>query len=356
MDPVSFDQLMRELAHNVPTTEIPAGELTPGRVLACAAWDRHVVTALPTRLNRHTDTLVVPVRHLHGGHSLRLYLPGNRPAKVYQARMHRPTGHEVPVVPPCVIPAAPAAGDRVVLQDCNVNRPGFVRTYTYDGERWASQYLTASGRLETDRYDTGSLRAFVRTTNATSWMGWHVYLPAAHEHPHLFVDGRPVPARTAAQMREGDVVLIPGGGRLLVEAVTAHADGHTLKMRTVTASRHLMQHITWAGVCGDRIESHDSGRRGALYATEPRPGELLSAADLHVGDTVIAAWGTPYSHVATVDEVWRQPVSSAMHVHGTTPDGRHTRAQTGFDNRYYMLRRATDNGTAPLRDLVESTL
>jgi hypothetical protein len=356
MDPVSFEQLAYELrSTHAKKIRALVEELTPGCVIASGTWEGHVVTELPKRLDLVSNRVAVAVRHLHGGHTMQPYLPGKSTVEIYQARAARPTGHQVPVVPRCIIPYKPAAGDRIVMQRHRVDSLGSSVTYEFVGNRWQQMAVASDGRTDIYQASSDAVRGFVSTYDTPAPSGFFVYLPAGHR-PHLYTDGRPVPARTAEELAEGDVVLVSGGGRLKVEGIARHADGHTLRLHVLTPSRHAARVLAWASRTGDRVEHHDSGLRGYLYATEPRASELLSAADLHIGDTVIAAWGTPYSNVATVDNVWRQPVRAAMHVHATTPDGRHTRTQTGFDNRYFVLRRATDDGSADIRALIESVV
>lgn len=282
MDPLSFTDLMQEL-RSVRAARIrtAVADLVPGQVIASTPWDRHVVVEAPTRLNGHTPTLVVAVRHLHGGHTLRPWFrePGAT-VLAYGARMTRPTPVDVPVVPDCVIPELPAVGDRLVLQQNESLSLGYGHIHEYDGQAWVSESFSESGRRTLHRYQTASVRAFVRTYDIPSESGWWTYLPADDEHPHLHVDGRPVPARTVDQLREGDVALIPGGGRLLVERINWNADGHTLSLRVLAPSRHPLRHLTWLKEAGDRVEHRDSGRRGMVYATEPRASEADRPASL----------------------------------------------------------------------------
>jgi hypothetical protein len=363
MDPVNFSQLMDALHSVNAETESPLVEdLVPGHVLASGSWDRHIVTGLPTPRREHgAELMTVPVRHLHGGHALSLPFHAGRPVYVYAVRADRAALHQVPVIPRCVIPETPAVGDRVIRQPYTADRLGVgASAYTFTGDSWQQAVTTASGHTEVRTFSTRSIETIVRPTTYASSVGWHVYLPAGHM-PHLYADGRPVPARTADRLAGRDVILMPGGGRLQVDSVTRHADGRTLRLTVLTASAHTGRHLTWASRAGDRIEVEDSGRQGLLYATEPRAAELRSAAELLVGDTVIAAWGTPYSNVATVDEIWHQqpgaldPQRTSMHVHSTTVDGRPVRTQTGFDNRYLLLHRpAVDHATASVADLARS--
>lgn len=340
MDPVELEQLMYELAPSTAEKiSIPAESLTPGCVLAEGPWARHVVTAKATP--RSADTLQVPVRHLHGGHTV--HRPFGRTGKVtvYRARLTKPDGFTVPAVPRCFVPEDPEPGDRVVHQFHTVERLGEGYAYHFDGTQWvhASTESTGNGRSRpvVRTFDTRSLRRFVSDVHESSPHGWYTYLPAGHV-AHLYVDGRPVPARTADQLAQHDVMLVPGGGRLVVERASRAGDGTTsLALRVAATSRHLLRHLVWGSVPGDVIEHHDSGRTRTLYPCEPRFDELVTAADLYPGDTVIASHGAPYSSVAEVTDVWRQPVRAAMHVHGTGVDGSPLRTQTGLQNRYVVL-------------------
>lgn len=282
MDPLSFADLMQEL-RSVKAARIrtAVADLVPGQVIASTPWDRHVVVEFPQRLNKHTPTLVVAVRHLHGGHTLRPYFTDpNGTVLVYGARMVRPTPADVPVVPDCVIPETPAVGDRLVLQYYESLALGHGAIQTYDGEAWWSESFNESGSRTVHRYETASVRAFVRTRNTPNMHGWHAYLPAAEAHPHLYMDGRPAPARTIGQLAVGDVVLVPGGGRLMIERTSRNADGHILILTVLAPSRHPLRHFTWMKEAGDRIEHRDSGLRGMVYATEPRADEAHASIAL----------------------------------------------------------------------------
>ncbi|MFE0490118.1 hypothetical protein [Streptomyces griseoaurantiacus] len=348
MDPVTAEQLVYELGSvNAQCIYVPVEKLVPGQVLAGGEFDHHVITSRPYPMPGPDHTVALPVRHLHGGQNVKTYIGQGSDVAVYRSRMGQPTGTLVPVVPPCVIPEAPAKGDRIVLQHHRADALGVNRFHLSDGSEWSSvaaHVVHGRVRRTVRQFEDASMRAIVSAPNAR---GWYVYLPAGHT-PHLYIDGRPVPARTARQLYEGDTLLVPGGGRLLVEKRTPRGSGaSTLSLRVLKPSRHQWWHLTWASRNGDVITHKDSGQ-GTLYACEPRPAELLSAAELYPGDTVIAAWGTPYTNVATVDEVWRQPVRAAMHVHSTTTDGQHVRTQTGFDNRYILLHRTAPDYSVPV--------
>jgi hypothetical protein len=350
MDPISLDEFLSELRSSSPeTTSIPVENLTPGCVISAGQWARYVVTERPTVLGASGTGLVVPVRHLNGGHNLRPQMPRGHWLPVYVYRIQRPTAHDVPVVPRCIVPDAPAIGDRVVLQSHDVGRVGLgvAPSDVFDGKLW-NAFSTSGGRTRVTQASTAAIQLYVGTSGSPASSGWHVYLPSGHR-PHLYVDGRPTPARTGAELATGDVLLTPGGGRMEVESVTAHADGRSVGLRVLRPSRHLVRNLTWAAQEGDRVEHHDSGRTGYLYATEPRAGELLSAADLYPSDAVIAAWGTPYSAVSVVEQVSRQLMRPTMNVHSSAPDGRRFRTTTGLDNRYYLLHRSAQPSTAEFR-------
>ncbi len=51
-----------------------------------------------------------------------------------------------------------------------------------------------------------------------------------------------------------------------------------LGLLVLAPSRHPLRHLTWLKEAGDRIEHRDSGRRGMVYAVEPRARDLKNAA------------------------------------------------------------------------------
>jgi hypothetical protein len=280
MDAISSDQSLSGLDSESPE-RIPTEKLTPGCIIATGPWKRHVVVELPKRLNSHTTTLAIPLRHIGGGHTVRPYLPGgDTTVRVYRTRLPQPTTASPPAVPPCLIPDEPAVGDRVVMQWRFDEQLGITHIHTFDGELWRSEHIAEDGRLRASEYSSHAVRAFVRLTDTPIEYGWYVYLPAAEQRPHLYMDGRPMPARTAGEVEVGDVILVPGGGRLEVGGADRHADGHTFRLHVLTPSRHPMRYLTWASRAGDRIEHHDSGHRGMLYVTESRAAEAATAATL----------------------------------------------------------------------------
>jgi hypothetical protein len=278
MDPVHFEKFIADL-ESAGAKKMRAADLTPGCVIATGAYKKHVVVESPKRLNSHTTTLAIALRHVHGGHTVRPYFPGGgATVSVHHTRLPQKMVDEVLDVPPCVIPDAPAVGDRVVMQWRNDEFLGRAHTHQYDGERWCSVAVAEDGHLANQRYSSHAVRAFVRLTDTPIEYGWYVYLPAADPDPHLYLDGRAVPARTADELEAHDVVLLPGGGRLEVEEATVRADSHTLRLHVLAPSRHRLRYLTWASKAGDRIEHH--GRHGMLYPTEPRASEARTPVPL----------------------------------------------------------------------------
>jgi hypothetical protein len=271
MDPVHFEKIIAGIESS-GAKELRAEEFVQGSVIASGPYKNHVVTELPKRLNGHTTTLVIAMRHVHGGHTVRPYFPGDdTTVSIYRTRLPQSLVGEVFDIPPCVIPDEPAVGDRVAFQWRRDEFLGSTRIHEYDGDRWCSVATAEDGHLKAERYSTHTMRAFVRLTDTPIEYGWYVYLPAADRSPLLYQDGRAVPMRTADELEAGDVVLIPGGGRLEVEGAELNADGHTLRLRVLATSRHRLRYLTWASKAGDRVEHH--GRHGMLYPTEPRASE-----------------------------------------------------------------------------------
>lgn len=268
MDPVSLEQLFCDLRSiSAESVGVPAAELTPGRVLATGSLEHHVITG-PARPDFVSGTLTYPARHLHGGHDVPYVVGETATVTVYAAHIAPSSVREVPVVPLCVVPDAPAVGDRIVMQPYVAHSFGTVAVREFTGECWRALpgWGTAPKR-------TSVMREEVKPPIVGSLRGWYVYVPAG-KRPYLYADGRPVPARAGSELTEGDVLLVPGGGRFQVERAARHADGFTFGLRVLTPSRHEMQHLAWAHLPGDGVEHHDSGLRGYLYATEPRAGEL----------------------------------------------------------------------------------
>jgi hypothetical protein len=151
-----------------------------------------------------------------------------------------------------------------------------------------------------------------------------------------------MPARPASDLRLGDVLRLPGGAKLQIISGVEDLDGRHFKLQVIRRSTHeLFCMMVGSNVDGAVIEHHDSGRTGALYATEPRPSELLSTADIRPGDTIISMWDRHASAVAEVDDVVRQPLSTSMHMAASAVDGRHFEIGTGLDPRHVLLHRPT---------------
>jgi hypothetical protein len=270
MDPVYFEQFISDLeSSDVERTR--AGELTPGCVIAAGPWKMHVVVESPKPLNSHTPTLVIALRHVHGGHTVRPWFPGEASVmRVHRTRLPMEMISSILDIPGAVVPETPAVGDRIIMQWRRSDSLGTAYVHEYDGEHWRSVASAEDGHLKAELRTSHAMRAIVRLTDTPMEYGWYVYLPA-DQPPHLYLDGRTVPVRTADELEEGDIVLLPGGGRLEVEGVTRHADGHTLRLHVLAPSRHRLSNLTWASKAGDRIEHH--GRPVLLYPTEPRASE-----------------------------------------------------------------------------------
>ncbi|MFJ4902961.1 hypothetical protein [Streptomyces sp. NPDC088727] len=339
MDPVTLEQLFYELlSPNAATVEIPADRLTPGCVIATPEWARHVVTATPNL--QSAKTLSVPVRHLHGGHDIALPVSAGACIEIYRHRLAAAQLMYVPTIPRCVVPENPNEGDRVVQHFHDVLRLGEGRFYEYTGQEWQR----VENVIEGDRSRT-VVRTFplgidhlVNSTNAPSPLVWSTYLPADHL-PHLYVDGVPMPARTVDELCVGDVIRFPGGGRLGVTSIRRNSFSTTIVVSLVQKSIHFMRHFMWDRSPGVTAEHHDSRRTGTLYPTEPRAGELICADQLDTGDTVITPSGY-HSAVATVDDVWEEPLQHHMNVRLTTGEGRSLRVMSSLEaGSYYLLHR-----------------
>jgi hypothetical protein len=175
MDTISLEQFVTGLDSGI-AERVTAEELTPGCVIATGSWRRHVVVEQPRRLNSHTATLVLPVRHLGGGHTCLPYLPGGASVmRIYRTRLPESLLADVPYVPPCVIPDEPAVGDRVVMNWRTEGRP---YVHEWDGEHWCSPAVAEDGHPQVARYSTHAVRAFVRLADTPIQYGWYVYEPA----------------------------------------------------------------------------------------------------------------------------------------------------------------------------------
>ncbi|MGA5598321.1 hypothetical protein ACPCSE_29225 [Streptomyces cellulosae] len=271
---VSLDDLFRELRSvKADTVNVSAALLSPGHVIASGKLDRHVVTG-PARPDFISQTLTYPVRHLHGGHTVKYVVGDTATVSVYAARLAAKDVAGVPEVPLCGVPDAPAVGDRIVCQPYIAHAFGVMAARRFDGERWQT---LPPGLGKPVR--TSVMREEVAPPAVGSLTGWYVYLPA-WQRPYLYSDGRPVPGRMAHELTEGDVMLIPGGGRFVIDGISLHADGYTFTLFVEEPSRHAWQHLFWANDRGSRVQHHDSGQRGYMYPTEWRPEEVRPAAAL----------------------------------------------------------------------------
>jgi hypothetical protein len=340
MDPVDLEQLLYELrSGNAETITVPLQSLTPGCVLAeKTSWDHHVVAKLPVPLN--ASRTMVTVRHLHGGHNLTRNMAADGRVEIYRHRLDSSRLGSVPTVPRCVVPEDPETGDRVFRHAHEVHRLGEGQFYEFNGQEWQQvQDIVDRGKCRTivRTFDLG-IRHIVSNPIDPDPSGWYTYLPAGHR-PFLYVDGAPMPARTVEELAVGDTIRIPGGGRLRVDSIRRRTSATTLTVAMVKKSIHPMRHFMWDHSQGATAEHHDSGRTRTLYPTEPRADELVNAVGLTPGDTVITAWGLPYSAVATIEDVSGQPLLQRMHVCATASDGRPVNSVTGLENRYYLLHR-----------------
>lgn len=341
MDPVDLERLLYELRSvNAETITIPRTLLTPGCVIAGPSpWDHHVVTKPPVPVNAYR--VMLSVRHLRGGHNSTRVLASDRHDEIYRHRL-RPTQLALlPTIPRCIVPQDPQPGDRVVYHAHEVHRLGEGRFFEYNGSGWQQvQDIIERGRPRTIvRMFPQGIERIVSNTAAPDPLGWYTYLPAGHR-PFLYVDGVPMPARAVDELVLGDVIRLPGGGKLSVTGIRRYSSSTAVLVTLAKKSIHPMRHFLWDRSEGAVAEHHDSRRTGSLYPTEPRHDEMISAVGLRPGDTVITAWGRPYSTVATVGDVWGKPLLNHMNVYCTATDGRSMRIVTGLENSYYLLHRA----------------
>lgn len=326
MDPLDYAQLLFELSGLKPVKiTIPAEKLQVGCVLAGGDLDRHVLVRPASPLN---DTmLALHVRSMYGGHTLRIRRKRTTQIPVY-AKQLAPSGvRAIPAVPMPLLPDDPEMGDRLVFSftDSLTLASPASWVYTWTGEHWRRGEKTL---------DTRGMRYLISEARS----GHHTYIPAGHR-AHLYVDGTPAPARTVEELSCDDVLLLPGGARLQVLRVEEQKASYRINASVLTPTRHHRRHMYGLEVPGTILEAFDRFGSGALYATQPRTGELVGADSLQVGDTVITSYGMPYSTVAEVEDVWRAPASTTMHVQGTACDGRPVLTQTGLDNQYLVLHR-----------------
>jgi hypothetical protein len=341
MDPVYLAQLISELNSEQPTqaetVAVTPEDLVPGCVIASGAWKGHVVTSTPQPLSG--KTVQAPIRYLLGGHNVTRRLSRSEKVTVYRARLDPQHLRNVPTVPRCFVPADPTPGDRVVQSFHDSLTLGTNRFFTYTGSEWNQVVDTHSnGRWSTTLAQHADITRLVSHPGEASPGGWFHYLPTG-QRPYLYVDGMPMPARTVDQLVVGDVIRTPRYARLRVVGLDRAPDMTEVAFRVERPSAVRLRYFIWGRTQGAYATQHDSGRTGTLYATEPRPDELVPASELEPLDTAITAWGTERSAVVTVDDVWRQPVSTAMHVHSTGVDGRQRRDLTALEPRYVLLYR-----------------
>ncbi|MDQ1041498.1 hypothetical protein QFZ75_008000 [Streptomyces sp. V3I8] len=353
MDPVDLEQLLYELRSvHAETVTIPPAMLTPGCVLAGGSWDHHVVTAaMPVGSARSAITL----RHLHGGHNAVRHHEADDHVTIYRAQLLAREVPRVPTVPRCEVPRAPKVGDRVFQHFHTVGRLGEGRFYEFNSSGLWQQVIDSvengKPRTTVKTYPMG-IQHIVGNLREPDPMSWYSYLPADHR-PFLYVDGRPLPARTVTELIVGDVIRLPGGGRLQITDVRRRSSATTITVALLKKSIHPMRHFMWDRSEGATAEHHDSGRTRSLYPTEPREDELATALELQPGDTAITAWNRPFSAVAYIEDVFGQPLRATMHVHSTTTDGREQRAVIGLTKSYLILRRRRPgrHAYAPATDL-----
>ncbi|WP_428957859.1 hypothetical protein [Streptomyces sp. cg35] len=342
MDPVDLVRLMHELRTvDAETETISVDELVPGHVLASSSekWRRHVVTSAPLLVSEKTAR--VPVRHLHGGHNITPRLRRATSLTVYRQRLSVGSLSAVPVVPRAFVPDEPTVGDRVYHQFTEVEHLGENRCYQYDGSEWVFVEDKSDGyRARKTVTVFKELGSVMRRSTEVSPDGWYTYVPAGHR-PHLYIDGTALPARTAEQLQLDDVIRIPGGGRLQVVDLVRRPQVTTITLRLVSRSFHALKHFTYQYAEGTVLVHEDSGRTRALYPTEARPHELITASELRPMDTVISGCGTSHTCVDSVEDVWHLPVSASVRVEATSADGRTCRhTQMGNARRFVLLHRS----------------
>lgn len=332
MDPMDLGQLLPALTSTAAPqkTWTPAASLRPGVVLADSEYHHHVVVGLPEPLRG--DLLDIPVRHLHGGHTIHLRRRPTTDVPVYRLCLETGQINRLPAIPRVFIPDDPDVGDRVVLFMNTVLTLGTPWIYTYDGADWYR---------EGDAKSTGALRLSATSEHGLSLVGWYTYLPAAHQ-AHLLIDGTAYPARTADQLAVGDIVRQPGRCRLQVTEITDPPDARRIAFEVIDRTEHASLSHTFGLACpGANLEAFDSGRTGALYATEPRPADTLHADQVRPGDTVI----TPDpGTVLTVEDARQHHTSTgalSIDVEGSAPDGRPVHLQTLPAAPYVLLHRPT---------------
>ncbi|MEV7675020.1 hypothetical protein [Streptomyces sp. NPDC088752] len=351
MDPVDLEHLLYELSSEIAVTvSVPAEHLIPGCVLAGpSGWDHHVVTVRPMILGAENTS--VTIRHLNGGHDHVLRLKRRDKVTIYRQRLDASQFDLVPSIPRCRVPVSPQRGDRVAYHAYAGQRLGEGIFFEFNGAEW-QRVLTVMerGRVRTViRPFPHGLADVIGSPENPDPGGWYSYLPVTHR-PMLYVDGVPMPARGAVDLVPGDVIRIPGGGRLQVDEVRTTSTSTKITVRLVNRSLHPMRHFMWARTEGATAEHYDSGRTHTLYPTEYRADELLTASHLRPGDTAIIARGLPAATVVTVEELQEGGLFNRAYLHVTAADGRPLRVSTEGEPRYYLLhrpQRSTDHGYAP---------
>ncbi|MFF7198270.1 hypothetical protein ACFZAM_31745 [Streptomyces sp. NPDC008079] len=326
MDPMDLEQLLYELSGS-PSTDLSilADEMYVGLVLAGGTHDRHVVTRTPTR---SAASVTLSLRSVYGGHTFTVRRSRSTRLAVYAQRLHRAHLSRIPAVPRPYVPYDPAAGDRLVYAARHTTHLGVSSRwiFTHDGTAW-----TREGRPVPEGRVPVEPQRFLS-------QGTFTYLPARHR-AHLYVDGHATPARTAAELEPGDVLLEDGAGRHRVVQVTARGRySLDVQVEVLDLTRTpLLTQLPAAHAVGSNVvftSGHD-----ALYPVEPRPGDLRAAWELEQGDVVITSYGATHSAVATVDDAWRTPLRPSMNVALTAVDGRPRTMLTDPDNGFVLLYR-----------------
>lgn len=311
MDPMDLGQLLSELSSPSATASVSirAESTYPGLVLGGPLHDRHIIVRAPL-LTSSMATLTL--RSIYGGHTLTVRRSRHRELTVHPQRLNPGHISGIPEIPRAFIPADPQVGDRVAYTSRNSTHLGVSSRwiYTHDGLEWKRNGQPLHPRLVANDGD-----GFTSS-------GWFVYLPASHRTAHLYVDGLPTPARTAAELHVGDVLREPGGGRHVVRSITREGRVSTLlglEVLRLTDTPHVTQ-VPTARAVGDRLEVIATPH--TLYPVEPRATEIVHGSDLKGGDVIISTYGAARSAVATVRDVWRQQAQKGVHVRVTTVDGR----------------------------------
>lgn len=343
MDPISVSSVLTSLTENAQTTILPAGDLTPGWILATPEHGKHVITQRPIPLSG--TRLLVLARSLYGGHGLRLYRDRDEQVRVYRTPLDARLIPSIPAVPRAFVPDTPEPSDRLVYHYAQALTLAVSWSYLYDGTHWTRTAARADGSSEHHRYS--GVRHFMADENGLVRDGWFTYLPAGHT-PHLYVDGAPVLARTVEELSVGDILRLPGQARLRLTSLTV--SGHVWEIHTevVQPTVHPRWCMPGLGATGHRMVAHDRSGSGALYPCEPAANELVRAEELRGGDTVITSYGRSGSTVAEAHTVWRTTEGTYIHLMST--DGRATCVRPDAASRFVLLHRSTGgvNGVAPV--------